>query len=145
MAEGQYSAITIMSTIRMSVLMNNQSVRNPDGTVMSLLEGNDDEFYYELVGKYFEDAISLIEFYGDDYISKDAMNHAVDQLAKEIVLALSMLTDYNGKKLDEVMPGFVTLSWYSKEIDPIMNAIQDWIEQLAHERMIDHLLSGSAE
>jgi hypothetical protein len=125
--------------------MNQQAVRNADGTVINLLTTANDDNYYDLVGGYFNDAISLMQFYGDDYISKDAMNHAIDELAKEIVLALSMLTDYDAKRLNKVMPDFVTLTWYSVEINPIMTAIENWIEQLAHERMIDHLLSGSAE
>ena len=129
----------------MSVLMNSQSVRNADGTAIVITDHLDDDYCYEQVGAYFNDAISLIKFYGDDYISKDAMNHAIDELAKEIVLTLSLINDYRSEKLNKVMPDFVTLTWYSVEINPIMTAIENWIEQLAHERMIDHLLSGSAE
>ena len=122
-----------MSTIRISVLL--KSVEN--------IGNVSDDFYYDLVQKYINDSISIIEFYGDDYITKDAMDYALNGLVKEAATALGQLAQYNEKKITDLKPSILHAIWYKTELRPMMKMIEDW------EEMMDYvpydLADGSAE
>lgn len=122
-----------MSTIRISVLL--KSVEN--------IGNVSDDFYYDLIQKYINDSISIIEFYGDDYISKDAMDYALNELVKEAATALGQLGKYDGKKITDLKPSTLHAIWYKTELRPMLKMIEDWEEMMDY--MPHSLGDGSAE